>query len=161
VHDVTTRRGASQDATAIADTYLASFTRTYAFPPAHSDEEVRRWISDVLLPTSEVWVATVGGEIVAMMALSDDMLEQLYVAPAWTGRGIGSRLMAIAKERRPHGLDLYTFQVNAGARRFYERHGFVVVRLGDGSGNEESQPDVRYAWRPRTDSETQIPTQRA
>ena len=37
-----------------------------------------------------------------------------------------------------------TFARNAGARRFYERHGFVAVAFGDGTGNEEGEPDVRY-----------------
>ncbi len=46
------------------------------------------------------------------------------------------------------GLELWTFQVNARARRFYERHGFVEVDRTDGGHNEERQPDVRYAWRP-------------
>jgi ribosomal protein S18 acetylase RimI-like enzyme len=85
--------------------------------------------------------------VVALMALTSDEVNQLYVAPGWTGRGIGSHLIALAKQRRPGGLDLYTFPVNMGARRFYERHGFVEVERGDGSGNEEGQPDVRYAWR--------------
>jgi ribosomal protein S18 acetylase RimI-like enzyme len=56
--------------------------------------------------------------------------------------------MKLAKQRRPDGLELYTFQVNDRARRFYERHGFVVAMLGDGSGNEEGQPDVLYRWQP-------------
>jgi hypothetical protein len=43
---------------------------------------------------------------------------------------------------------LWTFQTNTGARRFYERHGFVAVDETDGSANEERAPDVRYAWRP-------------
>jgi len=88
------------------------------------------------------------GPIVAMMALTDEMVDQLYVAPGWTAQGIGSRLIGLAQSRRPNGLDLYTFQVNRGARRFYERHGFVEVASSDGSENEERQPDVRYAWRP-------------
>ena len=83
-----------------------------------------------------------------MMSLSETMLDQLYVAPGWIGRGLGSRLLAVAKERRPGGLDLYTFQANVRARRFYEARGFVVVATGDGAGNEEGQPDIRYAWRP-------------
>ena len=82
------------------------------------------------------------------MSLGDAFIEQLYLAPGWTGRGIGGRLVELAKERRPAGLDLFTFQVNDGARRFYERHGFAAVWFGDGSENEERQPDVRYAWRP-------------
>jgi predicted N-acetyltransferase YhbS len=96
------------------------------------------------------------------MALTADEIDQLYVAPGWTGHGIGGRLLSTAKARRPDGLGLYTFQVNAGARRFYERHGFVVVALGDGSSNEEGQPDVRYAWRPRArrrrDKTSEAPT---
>ena len=147
--DFEVRPARHDDAEAIADVYLASFTATYGFPQAHSDQQVRRWIAEILLPTEDVWVvAAPDRAVVAMMALSSEMLDQLYVAPQWTGRGIGSRLIALAKSRRPGGLDLYTFQVNAGARRFYERLGFVEVARGDGSDNEEGQPDLRYAWRP-------------
>lgn len=80
------------------------------------------------------------------MSLRDGSVEQLYLEPGWTGRGIGSVLIGLAKERRPAGLELWTFQVNAGARRFYERHGFRVAEITDGSANEERQPDVRYVW---------------
>ena len=62
-----------------------------------------------------------------------------------TGRGIGSALLDHAKARRPDGLDLWAFQSNTGARRFYERHGFVAVAETDGD-NEEGAPDVRYRW---------------
>ena len=148
--EVEIRPAKAGDAAGIADVYLASFAATYAFPRAHSDADTRRWIAEVLLTSREVWVATAvnQGPIVAMMALTDDMVDQLYVAPGWTAQGIGSRLIGLAKSRRPNGLDLYTFQVNRGARRFYERHGFAEVASSDGSWNEERQPDVRYAWRP-------------
>ena len=54
--------------------------------------------------------------------------------PTITGTGIGSRLLALAKERRPAGLELYCFRSMTRARRFYERNGFVAVAFGDGSG---------------------------
>ena len=148
--DVEIRPAGDDDAAGIADVYLASFAATYEFPRAHSDADTRSWIAEVLLTNREVWVATVAkqGPIVAMMALTDEMVDQLYVAPGWTARGIGSRLIGLAQSLRPNGLDLYTFQVNRDARRFYERHGFVEVASSDGSQNEELQPDVRYAWRP-------------
>ena len=75
-------------------------------------------------------------------------LDHLYLAPGKTGRGAGSQLVRLAKERRPGGLQLWTFQVNVGARRFYERHGFTASEFTDGAGNEEHTPDVRYVWRP-------------
>lgn len=39
-------------------------------------------------------------------------------------------------------IQLYTFQENRGARRFYERHGFIAISFDDGSGNEENCPAV-------------------
>src|SRR3954454_3170122 len=111
------RRASGDDSDPIADVLQASFRTTYDFPLMHSDAEVRQWIRDVVLVTQEVWVAAApDGLVVAVMALSADMIEQLYVAPGFTDRGIGTRLVGLAKERRPDGLDLWTFQVNARAR---------------------------------------------
>jgi GNAT superfamily N-acetyltransferase len=131
----------------VADIHLAAFGATYEFPPAHTDDEVRAWVTSHLLVETETWVAELAGEVVAFCSLREGWLDQLYVAPSHTGRGIGSALVELAKERQPGGLQLWTFQVNEGAREFYERHGFRAVEMTDGAGNEERQPDVRYAWR--------------
>jgi ribosomal protein S18 acetylase RimI-like enzyme len=82
------------------------------------------------------------------MVLDGDWVGQLYLDPGSIGRGLGTRLLELAKARRPGGLQLWTFASNVRAQRFYERHGFTVVERTDGSGNEERAPDVRYAWRP-------------
>jgi pimeloyl-ACP methyl ester carboxylesterase/GNAT superfamily N-acetyltransferase len=139
------------DGPAIADVWLASWRATFDFQPAYPDPIVRRWLTDELVPRHDTWVADDEGRVVGMMAMSDTMIEQLYLAPDWIGHGLGARFIALARERRPNGLDLYCFQVNARARSFYERHGFWPVAFGDGSGNAEHQPDVRYAWRPGVD----------
>jgi GNAT superfamily N-acetyltransferase len=133
----------------VADVWLRSFAA--ALPGvrrAHSDDEVRQWVAGVLLPTHDTWVADADGTLVGVLALSDGRLEQLYLAPDWRDRGLGDRFVALAKERQPRGLQLWTFQVNEPARRFYARHGFVEVERTDGSGNEEREPDVRLAWEP-------------
>jgi ribosomal protein S18 acetylase RimI-like enzyme len=146
--DVLIRRSEAADAPQVAEVFLASFGARYDFPLAHTPDEVRGWVAEDLLPTTETWVAVAGDELVGFLSLGEAFLEQLYLAPSWGGRGVGSRLVELAKQRRPAGLELFTFQVNDGARRFYERHGFVAVWFGDGSENEEGKPDVRYAWRP-------------
>ncbi|MEW1775747.1 GNAT family N-acetyltransferase [Streptomyces sp. NPDC086777] len=146
---VVLRRAGGPDAAGVADVWLRSFDA--ALPTVvrpRSDDEVRAYIRDVVVPARETWVAEAGGSVVGMMVLAGDLLSQLYLAPEWRGRGIGDRFVALAKERSPSGLTLWTFQVNKPAHRFYERHGFVAVEHTDGSGNEEREPDVRYVWRP-------------
>jgi GNAT superfamily N-acetyltransferase len=146
---ITIRPGVAADAGAVAEVYLASFHATYDFPLAHTDDEVRAWIRSVV-GSAGTWVAVdPAGAIVGMMALEPGVLDQLYVRPERLGEGIGRRLLDVAIDRSPGGLTLYTFQVNDRARRFYERNGFVAEWFGDGSTNEEGQPDVRYVWRPR------------
>ncbi|MEQ8144993.1 GNAT family N-acetyltransferase [Streptomyces sp. OP7] len=148
--DVVLRRADPADAQAAADVWLRSFAA--ALPSvrrAHDDAEVRAWFSHVVVPRHETWVAVVDSGVVGVLVLEGGELEQLYLDPSWRGRGLGDRFVALAKQRRPDGLALWTFQVNAPARRFYERHGFLAVEHTDGSGNEEREPDVRYLWQPR------------
>lgn len=147
--DVTIRPAREVDGPGIGDVWLAAWRATFDFPPSHHDDDVRTWLATTLVSTREVWVATEpDGRVVALLALSDDMIDQLYVTPDRIGTGIGSRLIATAKARRPDGLDLYCFAVNSRAGTFYEHHGFVAIATGDGSNNSEGQPDIRYAWRP-------------
>ncbi|WP_324783636.1 GNAT family N-acetyltransferase [Streptomyces sp. H51] len=147
---VTLRRAVAADASAAADVWLRSFRA--ALPTVvrpRSDDEVRDYFREVVVPLRETWVAAdAGAGIVGVMVLAGDELSQLYLRPDWRGRGLGDRFVALAKERSPGGLELWTFQVNKPAHRFYERHGFVAVEYTDGSGNEEREPDVRYVWRP-------------
>ncbi|MGW1803824.1 N-acetyltransferase family protein [Streptomyces sp. NPDC002078] len=148
--EVVLRRAVAADARAAADVYLRSFdTALPTVVRPHTDDEVREYIRDVVVPFRETWVAEAAdGGIVGLMVLDGELLSQLYLDPEWRGRGVGDRFVALAKERSPDGLNLWTFQVNRPAHRFYERHGFAAVEFTDGSGNEEREPDVRYVWRP-------------
>jgi len=114
-------------------------------PPVHSDDEVREWFASAVLPRQELWVIEVDEGLVALLVLDNRWLAQLYVDPELTGRGLGSRLVNLAKELHPNGLDLWTFQSNVGARRFYVQHGFAALETTDGA-NEEGAPDVHYQW---------------
>ncbi|HEY0074631.1 MAG TPA: GNAT family N-acetyltransferase, partial [Abditibacteriaceae bacterium] len=73
-------------------------------------------------------------------------IEQLYLHPNFLRRGIGSQFVERAKAELGPPIRLYTFQENAPARHFYERHGFKAIAFGDGSENEENCPDVLYEW---------------
>ena len=145
------RPAALTDADAIADVYLESRKTFLPFAPlAHSDDEVRAWVRDHLLAAADVRVAVRGEDVVGLLALTradgSGWIDHLYLHPGAVGLGIGSALVAQAKETLGPPIRLYTFQANDGARRFYERHGFRAIAFGDGSSNEERCPDVLYAW---------------
>ena len=113
----------------------------------HTEAETRAWMRDTVFTRYSVRLAEVDGEIVGFAARDGAWLMQLYVKPGWTGRSIGANLLRIVLADAAFAtpvLRLYTFARNEGARRFYERHGFVAVAFGDGSGNQEGEPDVRY-----------------
>ncbi len=143
------RRARLDEAPVVADLWLLSRRASIPQipPPTHSKVEVRAWFKEVVFPSKDAWVIEAPDQLAALMVIGDVWIEQLYVHPAWNGRGLGSQLLELAKRERPR-LDLWTFQSNGGARRFYERHGFVAVNATDGD-NEEGEPDVRYHWEQR------------
>lgn len=158
--DALIRRAEAEEAPAVVEMWLrARASASPAIPPpVHSDADVLAWFEDVVLPHREVWVAaSVTGEIRGLLVLDDDWVDQLYVDPDWSSRRLGSGLLRVAKDRRPNGLQLWTFEANHGAHRFYERHGFTAVEATDGD-NEEGAADVRYEWRPRSAVRADPPT---
>ena len=71
----------------------------------------------------------------------------IYIKPDVRGTGVGKLLLDHAKTIHPSGLQLWTFQANIDAQRFYLREGFREVERTDGSSNDENLPDIRYVWR--------------
>jgi GNAT superfamily N-acetyltransferase len=145
------RRGTRADAAAGAEMYLRARHAAVPALPAlvHDNDDVRRWFREVVVGQRDLWVAEDSDAgIVGICVLDEGWLDQLYVEPGLTGRGIGSALLDVAKRERPDGLQLWAFQSNQGALRFYARHGFVETERTDGAGNEERAPDVRLTWTP-------------
>lgn len=155
------RDARADDAPAVAALLINTRTAFMPYAPSvHSDSEVRTWAATTLVPAGGVTVAELDGRVVAAMAVSVAVsvsvalsidaqtkiawIEQMAVDPALVGRGIGSTLLRHAMQTLPRPLRLYTFAANTGARRFYERHGFVALRFSDGHDNEERCPDVLY-----------------
>jgi GNAT superfamily N-acetyltransferase len=148
LNELTLRRAEEGDAEAVADLYIRA--REAAVPSipntVHTDDEVRRWIARHVVPKTETWVAeSPDGALAGLLVLDGEWVDQLYVDPRLTGRGVGGELIGLAKRRRPTGLRLWTFESNLGAQRFYERHGFHATDRTAGD-NEEGAADILYVW---------------
>jgi GNAT superfamily N-acetyltransferase len=140
------RRATSAESDFLAELWLRSRRASTSIPPTvHTDEEVHEWFEKVVLPTCDVWVAIGNGEPIGLMVLDQEWIDQLYVDPTETGRGIGGKLLEHAMTLHPTGLKLWTFQSNLDARRFYVTHGFIPTATTQGD-NEEQAPDVCYEW---------------
>jgi GNAT superfamily N-acetyltransferase len=140
------RRATRDDAQAVGDVFVRARDEM-PYLPRIADEHRPR-LGGWFVERDEIWVVERDGAIVAFAGVNGGLLTHLYVEPGAQGQGIGEALLGHAKRLRPGGLELWVFQKNTGARRFYERHGFRLVRLTDGADNMEREPDALYAWRP-------------
>ena len=120
--------------------------------PPVPDEHLGLIADELFARHEDVWLAEEDGVLLGFLAIRHSVnndwetLEKLYVDPPEQGRGVGAVLLDRAKALRPEGLQLWVFQKNTGAIRFYERHGFRLVKLTDGADNSEREPDALYRW---------------
>lgn len=111
----------------------------------HSFEEHLYFLDELLPADHEVVIALLNESVIGIIAYNRTEISQLYIHKDHHGKGVGTALLTHAKEASSGILTLYTFEVNEGARRFYEKHGFRII--GRGHENEEQLPDLLYEWR--------------
>lgn len=143
------RKLTRQDMDAAAAVHRASFDRCLPrLAGLHAPAEDRTFCRTRVFGACQVWGAEQRGWLVGIVAFRREWVDQPYVLPDAQGRNAGGALLDVAQDRHPV-LDLWCFQRNAQARRFYECHGFHAIGETDGSGNEEKEPDVLYRWERR------------
>ncbi|MGY3689746.1 GNAT family N-acetyltransferase [Vibrio coralliilyticus] len=124
-----------------------SMQEAIGIPPVHTFESQAFFLNHILPETHKIYVA-LSNETrlpVAFVAINDSEINQLYVHRKFQSMGIGSQLLAMAKQQSSGRLSLRTFENNIRAQQFYERHGFVAI--GGDAENEEGLPDMLYEWR--------------
>ena len=139
------RRATPKDAPDAAEVFLASRATMTYLPHLHTDDETRDFIRRVV-GEAETWIADRDGEVVGFAVIHNRWLHHLYVDPSRFNTNTGGRLFERVCQEHPEGFQLWAFQQNIGARRFYERHGCALVRLTNGADNEEKLPDALYIW---------------
>ena len=112
----------------------------------HFFYEDRDYFQNHVLMENQIWVVEKDHRLVAFMAMNKEFIDQLYIHPDHWRQGLGVALLKFASEKSPEHLWLYTLQINANARAFYEKNGFAAEKFGV-SPPPESEPDVEYHWR--------------
>lgn len=140
-----TEPGTVDDADAVADLWvaLAAEQRQYGshiHPEpnrrAVRDEAAHHAVTDRLVVVRDdgvVGFVTFGLESGSRTDVVRGVVENLYVAPDYRGRGVGSTLLSTAeghlRELGADVLSLRTMADNDDARRFYRRHGYRAHRV--------------------------------
>jgi putative acetyltransferase len=112
----------------------------------YTPEEDRWYFRERVFETCQLWGNFEGSQLIGFIAFRERWIDHLYILPSSQRRGIGTALLQVAQDQKQE-LSLWTFQRNLAARRFYERHGFLLIDETDGARNEEKEPDALYRWR--------------
>jgi len=149
----------AEDAAALAS--LKRFA-TASAATAHepSPVDVNRYAVLIAEPTALVLRAQANGDTIGFLAMRRDahaavasrnpaQLWQIYVAPAYHGSGVASRLIGTAIDRMfERGHDVVWLGVSEGNARaisFYRKHGFQPVGVHAVGAGEHAHPDLVMA----------------
>lgn len=129
-----------EDTEAVIRIWLEASILSHSFIDKAYWEEKADAMRTLYLPLSEVVVDEDKdtGEVVAFIAFVEDYLAALFVAPAHQKKGVGSRLLALAKKMRDT-LELSVYAENERAVAFYRKNGFRMTdkRIEEVTGHTE------------------------
>ncbi|MBI5707626.1 MAG: GNAT family N-acetyltransferase [Armatimonadetes bacterium] len=146
--DLRIRLATEDDAAELTRLFIATRTECFTFfEITYPFDTLKHLFETKWIPGDGLWVAEDEGKIAGFMRLEGTEFDALYVLPRRHGKGVGTALLELAKSKSPGELWLWVFQKNLQARRFYERHGFVLDHETNGQGNMEKEPDARYVWK--------------
>ena len=109
-------------------------------------DEAQAYFRNVIVLETQIWVYERDGVPLGFIAIQGELIDRLYVHPAYHRQGIGQALLIKARELLPEHIWLYTHVANKMARAFYEKNDFIAEGFGV-SPAPESEPDVEYHWR--------------
>lgn len=103
------------------------------------------FVNNILSRKYKIELALIDQHVVGLIAYDANEVNQLYVHIDHQNKRIGELLLDRAKVQSAGRLTLQTFDINHQARRFYEKHGFRLIKSGL-INNEERLPALLFEW---------------
>jgi len=130
--------------TELVQFWREAFERAVGITDPNPIKDQTAYFNNRVLPECTVRVVVEDDRPIAFLAATGEMVLHLYVHVDHQRRGIGTRLLDIAKAESCGTLRLFTFQSNTVAQAFYERHGFRIIRREFES--HWQLEDLEYEW---------------
>lgn len=111
----------------LADIWLSSSIKAHYFIAQNYWENNKLKIQQEYLPNAEIYVAEIEGNVYGFIALIENKVAAIFVAPNYQGRGIGRLLIHYAKKTKTTLL-LHVYQDNKKSIKFYELNGFKILK---------------------------------
>ena len=111
--------------------WRASVEATHAFLSPEDIERIAGYVPSAIASVARLVVCRSGsGKVAGFVGVNDDMVEMLFIDPAFRGRGLGARLLGHAvSECGATQVDVN--EQNDQAVGFYQHCGFEVVGRSD------------------------------
>lgn len=139
------RKFRTDDLEQVMELWLATNISAHDFISAKYWQDNYALVKEMLLQ-AEIWVYEKNNEIWGFIGLQGTYIAGIFVADKAQGKGIGSKLLAKAKQQKQQ-LSLAVYAKNERALNFYRRADFVVVKeqLDEATGQVEYQME----WKAR------------
>ena len=151
--NITIRRASAGDIPALARVWHDAWHAGHA----HLDPEIAAGRPMAFFETrmggtvGRTLLARVDGAIVGFAGWEGDGIGQVFVLPAWHGRGVAAPLLAAAEDvLKSEGHQLIWLQCRVGndrARCFYEKHGWYVAGEVDADMGTLTGREPITVWR--------------
>lgn len=98
---------------------------------------------NLYIPNAQTRVAERDGQLLGFYCLHEDRLAAIFVGVQHQGQGLGTQLLADARERRSR-LELAVYAANLPSIGFYRQQGFQVI--DNGIDPDTGQAELIMAW---------------
>lgn len=114
------------DLDALTDVWERAARSSHQFMDPGDFAALRPAIRDAYLPSMDVWLVETADGPAAFVGARGSHVELLYVDPAFQGKGLGTRLLAVVGEHGATSVEVYAD--NAVGVAFYRSQGFTEVQ---------------------------------